>query len=140
MMVQMLGVFAEFEGATIIDRVIARMERKAAKCGWCGGALPFGYNVDRDAGHLTVNPLEAPLVATIFELYGHGRLGARAIATQLNTQGRRTKAGRPWSHTAVLTVLANRVYLGEVYFRGTHHPAPHRRWPTRTCSGLFRMC
>ena len=28
MMVQMLGVFAEFERATIIDRVIAGMERK----------------------------------------------------------------------------------------------------------------
>ncbi|MDA8313180.1 MAG: recombinase family protein [Actinomycetota bacterium] len=30
MMVQMLGVFAEFERATIVDRVIAGMERKAA--------------------------------------------------------------------------------------------------------------
>jgi DNA invertase Pin-like site-specific DNA recombinase len=29
MMVQMLGVFAEFERATIIDRVVAGMERKA---------------------------------------------------------------------------------------------------------------
>jgi DNA invertase Pin-like site-specific DNA recombinase len=33
MMVQMLGVFAEFERATIIDHVIAGMERKAAKGG-----------------------------------------------------------------------------------------------------------
>lgn len=31
MMVQMLGVFAEFERATIVERVIAGMERKAAR-------------------------------------------------------------------------------------------------------------
>jgi site-specific DNA recombinase len=31
MMVQMLGVFAEFERATLIDRVVAGMERKAAR-------------------------------------------------------------------------------------------------------------
>jgi len=30
-MVQMLGVFAEFERATMVDRVIAGMERKAAR-------------------------------------------------------------------------------------------------------------
>jgi len=41
MMVQMLGVFAEFERATIIDRVIAGMERKAALGGWCGGTCPW---------------------------------------------------------------------------------------------------
>jgi len=40
MMVQMLGVFAEFERATMIDRVVAGMERKAARGGWNGGLLP----------------------------------------------------------------------------------------------------
>ncbi len=34
----MLGVFAEFERETIIDRVINGMERKAAKGLWTGGA------------------------------------------------------------------------------------------------------
>jgi len=125
MMVQMLGVFAEFERATIIDRVIAGMERKAARGEWCGGARPYGYLVDPDSGHLVVNPDEAPLVAVIFDRYGRKRHGAKTIATWLNKGGHRTKAGKPWNHMAVLTVLRNRVYLGEVYFRDTYHPAPH---------------
>jgi hypothetical protein len=25
----------------------------------------------------------------------------------------------------VLTILRNRAYLGEIYFRGRHYPAPH---------------
>ena len=125
MMVQMLGVFAEFERATIIDRVIAGMERKAARGEWCGGSRPYGYLVDPVSGHLVVNCDEAPLVAVIFDRYGRQRHGAKTIAKWLNSYGHRTKAGRPWNHMAVLTVLRNRTYLGEVYFRDTYHPAPH---------------
>ena len=125
MMVQMLGVFAEFERSTIIDRVIAGMERKAARGEWCGGSRPYGYLVDPASGHLVVNCDEAPLVAVIFDRYGRRRHGAKTIATWLNSHGHRTKAGKPWNHMAVLTVLRNRAYLGEVYFRDTYHAAPH---------------
>ncbi len=125
MLVQILGAFAEFERATIIDRVIAGMERKAASGAWCGGYRPYGYQVDKPTGYLTPHPGEAPLVPTIFDRYTAKRLGARAIATWLNRAGHRTRAGRPWSHASVITVLRNRVYLGEIYYRGQHHPAPH---------------
>src|SRR5437899_2230764 len=47
MLVQLLGVFAEFERATIIDRVIAGMERKAARGGWAGGRRPYGLTGER---------------------------------------------------------------------------------------------
>ncbi len=50
MLVQILGAFAEFERATIIDRVIAGMERKAASGAWCGGYRPYGYQVDKTTG------------------------------------------------------------------------------------------
>ncbi|WP_334026077.1 hypothetical protein [Nocardia terpenica] len=36
-------MFAQFERDTIIDRVIAGMERKAAKGLWKGGTRPYGY-------------------------------------------------------------------------------------------------
>lgn len=52
-------------------------------------------------------------------------IGARAIAVDLNAKGFRTKYGKPWSAQSVLVVLRNRVYLGEVYFRGTWYKADH---------------
>jgi site-specific DNA recombinase len=125
MMVQMLGVFAEFERATIVDRVIAGMERKAARGGWCGGSRPFGYEIDAATGFLRPKASEAPLVPVIFDRYAHKREGARTLAVWLNESGHRTKAGKPWSHTAVLTVLRNPVYVGKVYFRDTFHDGPH---------------
>jgi site-specific DNA recombinase len=125
MMVQMLGVFAEFERATIIDRVINGMERKAARGGWTAGQRPFGYNIDRGTGYLVVNEDEAPLVPVIFDLYAHKRLGVKSVAKWLNGRGHRTKFGKPWSGESLLGVLRSRVYLGEVYFRGQWHKAPH---------------
>jgi site-specific DNA recombinase len=69
----------------------------------------------------------------VFDLYVNERLGSRVIASQLNHQnhtlghrrGPSPRVARPWSYPAVLTVLRNRVYLGEVFFRGTWHAAPH---------------
>ena len=91
MMVQMLGVFAEFERATLIDRVIAGMERKAARGGWLGGPVPFGYRLS-DGNGLEIKPEDAPVIRLIFELYAKKRMGARAVATWLNDRGHRTTA------------------------------------------------
>jgi site-specific DNA recombinase len=125
MMVQMLGVFAEFERALIVERITAGLERKAARGGWCGGQRPFG--LDRDAGqdYLSRNATEAPLVPVIFDEYANRKIGSSALATWLNEQGYRTKTGRLWTSASVITVLRNRVYLGEIYYRGNWYPAPH---------------
>jgi site-specific DNA recombinase len=117
MLVQMLGVFAEFERETIIDRVVAGMERKASKGLWTGGARPLGYRLDRRLDRLVPDEQEVTVVRQIFELYTTHRLGTRSIATKLNDQGLRTRTGRPWSQHTVELILTNRVYLGEKRFR-----------------------
>ena len=120
MLVQLLGVFAEFERATIIDRVVAGMERKAARGGWPGGAVPYGLRLDDDK-HLAVEPAEFPLVERIFTRYGTDHAGAATIAAELNADACRTRSGRRWSPQAVLFILRNRSYLGEVTFRDVCH-------------------
>jgi site-specific DNA recombinase len=127
MLVQMLGMFAQFERDTIIDRVIAGMERKAAASKWKGGRRPYGYHVDRATSTLVVDAGEAAVVRPVFGLYTRDRRGAKAIARLLNERGHRTTTGGQWSAHQVLRVLANRVYLGELTFRGITatgcHPA-----------------
>ncbi len=134
MMVQMLGVFAEFERSTIIDRVIAGMERKAALGGWCGGHEPFGYRAVKGEGRLDPDEAEAPLVPVIFDLYANKRLGSHAIANWLTDAGLCTRSGKPWQFKSVLTVLRNRTYLGQVHFRGTWSESSH---PPLVEAGLF---
>jgi site-specific DNA recombinase len=127
MLVQMLGMFAQFERDTIIDRVIAGMERKAASGKWKGGKRPYGYQADKATATLVPDPAEAAVVTMIYSLYTRDRLGARAIAKILNERGHRTTSGGPWSGHQVIRALTNRAYLGELTFRGvtvtgTHPP------------------
>jgi DNA invertase Pin-like site-specific DNA recombinase len=138
MMVQMLGVFAEFERATIVERVIAGMERKAARGEWTGGSLPFGYRIDAEHRHLEPDETEAPLVREIFERYAERLEGSAALAKRLSERGYRTKNDRPFNPQAVLTILRNRAYLGEINYRGTatqHHTS---RSSTPACSSARR--
>src|SRR5437660_148775 len=71
MLIQLLGVFAEFERATIIDRVINGMERKAAQGGWPGGTLPHGLALDHEK-RLVGDPNYMPLVEQVFAQYAAG--------------------------------------------------------------------
>jgi DNA invertase Pin-like site-specific DNA recombinase len=100
MLVQLLGMFAEFERETIIDRVTKGMAAKAAKAAkgkWPGGTRPYGYWVDRDTHKLVPHPEEAPHLKEIFQLYADERLGTRAIAAELNCRGVRNRTGKPWA-------------------------------------------
>src|SRR5216683_1233011 len=125
MMVQMLGVFAEFERATLIDRVIAGMERKAARGEWLGGHAPYGYRLNRDTALLEPNEAEAPVARLIFDLYAKKHLGARGVASYLSRHGHRSRPGHLWSHVGVLGVLRNPVYVGKIAFRDVEYEAPH---------------
>ena len=120
MLVQLLGVFAEFERATIIDRVISGMERSAARGCWPGGKVPHGLDLDDDRRLIARQP-EFTLIERLFTSYAEGSQGAPALAAALNASGQRTSTGRPWSTKAILDLLRNRSFLGEVYFRGTWH-------------------
>jgi site-specific DNA recombinase len=117
MLVQMLGVFAEFERETIIDRVISGMERKAAKGLWTGGQRPLGYRIDRTLDKLVPEPAEASTVRLIFDHYTTDRHGTQTIATVLNSRGVRTRLGMRWSPHSVEIILTYRIYLGEKRFR-----------------------
>lgn len=116
MLVQMLGVFAEFEREVIIDRVIAGMETKAKQGKWNGGARPVGYAVDHASQKLAIIDSEASLVRLIFDWYTRERLGTKSIATRLNELGLRTRFNKPWSAHTVEGIITNRVYLGEKKF------------------------
>jgi site-specific DNA recombinase len=125
MMLQMLGVFAEFERALIIERVVAGMEKKARAGGWVQGLPPIGYRIASKEGLLEPAEPQASLVRKIFGLYSEQRLGTRAIANLLNEQGERSQRGKLWSGASIQAVLENPAYIGEIRWRQEHIPAMH---------------
>jgi site-specific DNA recombinase len=125
MLVQLLGVFAEFERETIIDRVINGMTTKAGKGKWPGGNRPYGYYVDRDTQKLVPNDDEAPTLRDIFRLYTQERIGTRAIAAELNRRGVRNRTGKPWSGYTIARILDNPAYAGDIAYRDVYVADAH---------------
>jgi site-specific DNA recombinase len=123
--IQMLGMFAEFERNTIIDRVKAGTAAKAAKGRWVGGRTPYGYTTDPATQKLTPQPDEAPVLQEIFRLYTRSRLGTRAIADALNQRGLTTRAGKPWSGVIIGRMLDNPAYVGDIAYRDVYVPDAH---------------
>ncbi len=123
MMLQMLAVFAEFEHATIVDRVTAGIERRAKEGRWATGRLPFGYRRDEQKD-VVPDEHAAPIVRRVFALYTHDRLGTTSIARLLADEHAPTPA-RGWQPATVQWLLENEAYLGKVHWRGQSYPGLH---------------
>jgi len=126
MMLQMLAVFAEFEHATIVDRVSAGIERRAKEGRWYAGRPPFGYLFSDEQRTLVPDPVKAPVVRRIFDLYTRRRLGTIAIARQLRDEDAPAPAAG-WGHPAVHWIIGNPTYTGKIRWRdrlfdGVHEP------------------
>ena len=126
MLLQLLGIFAEFERNLLIDRITAGFERKAARGEWLSGRTPYGYNLDSPTKTLTPNTDEAAVVHAVFLKYTEQRLGATSIAHWLNDTGRRTKYSGLWTGQTILRLLRNPVYIGKVAHHDTIHDGKHQ--------------
>ena len=124
MLLQLLGIFAEFERSLLIDRISAGFGRKAARGEWLSGRPPFGYDLDKPTKTLIPNA-DAALVPVIFGKYLAEQVGAKALALWLNETGRRTATGKLWSAQQVLRLLRNPVYVGMIRHDGHDHPGKH---------------
>jgi site-specific DNA recombinase len=123
MMLQMLGVFAEFEHATIVDRVTAGLERRAREGRWMSGRTPYGYT--RADGRLVPDPVKTDVVRRIFALYTERKLGTTAIARKLEAEGAPPPRQHGWSPNALQLILQNPAYRGLVRWNGQTHPGLH---------------
>ena len=124
--------FAQFEREVTAERIRDKIAASKRKGMWMGGPPPLGYDVHDKA--LVVNTAEAKAVRTIFERYRD--LGSvRELRTELDRLGLRSKrrvnrhghatGGARFSRGALYSILRNRLYLGEIAYRGAVHPGKH---------------
>ena len=127
MMLQMLAVFAEFEHATIVDRVSAGIERRAKEGRWFAGRPPFGYLFSDEQRALVPDPVKAPVVRRIFDLYTRKRLGHDPRSPNSSATRSAPAPSAGWGHPAVHWIINNPTYTGKIRWRdktfdGIHEP------------------
>jgi hypothetical protein len=87
------------------------------------GSDPFGYRSGED-GRLCVDTEEAALIRTIFNQRAAG-LPCKAIARALTDSGALTRLGVPFSDSAILKMIRNPAYKGEVRHGNFRNPDAH---------------
>ena len=119
LMIQMLGMIAEFERDVIKERIQDNLIELAKDGRWMGGITPTGYTVERSKfgsgkkknafTFLVPIPEEKTLVQRIFSLFLSCR-SMNATAQKLNEEGRHTKMGTEFTVLAVKDIIRNPVY------------------------------
>src|SRR5262245_2452688 len=124
--------FAQFERELIGERVRDKIAASKRKGIWVGGPVPLGYaSINKK---LVVVPEEAEIVRSIFKRYL--QLGSIGVLVQeLDRTGIRTKrragakgdmvGGFRFGVGALAYLLKNRLYIGEVAYRGEFYGAEH---------------
>jgi site-specific DNA recombinase len=125
MLLQMQGVFAEYERALIHERT-RRGQLFAARQGrvnW--GNPPYGYTyihkTTTTPQHLIVNEAEAEVVREIYRWCVEEQLSSYAIHRRLTLQGvppRKSKHSR-WAQSSVIELLRDSIDKGEAYYNRT---------------------
>src|SRR5215471_8486074 len=105
LMRRLIDSFAEYERALIAARTRAALGAKRRRGERVSGIIPFGYQLAGDGRTLLPAEAEQAVLARIQALRGAGS-SMRAIASELNDAGLRTRSGAPWRFEYVRRALA----------------------------------
>jgi site-specific DNA recombinase len=123
--------FAQFEREIISERTRDKIAATRRKGKWTGGVPLLGYELDRRAARLKINPKEAVRVRAIFELYLHHRsleTTVRELARRRWRSKRRRNqrgdrcGGRPFTRGSLHRLLTNVTYTGQVRYQNHLYP------------------
>jgi site-specific DNA recombinase len=118
----MLGAFAEFERAKIIERTTrGRLHRLRMGEMSSNGHRIFGYHyvkkMSTAPATLAINEEQAAVVRSIFEMFASGKYGLVTISRHLEERRVLTATGRQrWDNDRVKRILKNETYAGIRHF------------------------
>ncbi len=135
-MFMMLGSQAKLENDQKSINVKRGNREKLKRGDWINGA-PFGYLNDKATKKIILDPVRAPYVAKMFDLYSTGLHSFKQIATILYEQGLRTKSNKKVHGSNVQTIINRTFYYGvmesnDKYYKGNHEPIVSQK--------LFEQC
>ncbi len=116
-LISILSIFAEFDHDAIISKLTSGRIQRAKEGFWKGGGKPpYGYRYSKKEGELVVCEEEAKKVKKVFDIYTTSGFSPKKIADIVGLS----------SDKAVFNILKNRIYIGEVFYRGESYKGRHK--------------
>jgi site-specific DNA recombinase len=101
---QVIAASNEFTVRRAIEDTMAAKKRKAEKGFSCGGPGSYGYRIE--GKRYVIDPMESLVVERIYSRYIGGNSLAE-ITESLNAEGYKTRMGKRFNKSTVLTILKN---------------------------------
>lgn len=114
-----MATMAQDESRKTSNRVVWGQTRQMEK-GVVFGRSLMGYDV-KD-GKLSIEPEGAELIRLIFHKYAVEQMGTAEIVRYLNREGYRTYHGGVWKSSAIIKILRNEKYVGDLVQKKTYTP------------------
>lgn len=115
----LLSAFAQEESRTTSERVKFGQRQQMKKGVVFGGSM-LGFDVNN--GEITINEEGAEIVKLIFHKFVNENKGTHVIARELEEEGIAPISKKPWSNTAILRILKNEKYCGDLVQGKTYTP------------------
>ena len=121
LMFHLLGSLGEFYSDNL-SKETHKGKYERARQGYHNGWVPWGYKSEEMENRrlATPDPDLVPIVRQTFERYATGLYYDQEMANWLNSQGFRTRFGRPFTKDALRDLLQNPFYKGDVLYRGQY--------------------
>ncbi len=107
-----LEASAEYYSRDLSKKTKRGLRESALKGLYITSQAPYGYKIVEK--RLVVDPYEAAMVRFCYEQYAAGTK-KKDIASELNTQGYRTKSGKPFTAANLQYIFKNKKYIGEMF-------------------------
>ncbi|MHB8174921.1 MAG: recombinase family protein, partial [Nitrospirota bacterium] len=86
---------------------------------------PLGYQNNKADKTIMLDPVAAPFIQTVFELYASGNYNLRELTKLIYEKGLRSKAGKKVDKTGILRILHNPFYYGVMMSHGVSYQGKH---------------
>lgn len=116
MFIKIIGLFAEFERETIVERIKVGLERKV-KEGYslCSSTTSYGYDRNKGDKIQKINQKESIIVKKIYKMYLENK-SIKEIKEYLYKLKIKTKKDKEWTNKMILNILTNPNYIGKVRY------------------------
>ena len=119
LMEAVLEGMAEYYSVELAQKIKRGMDINAEKCLSTGGNLALGFKTE--GKRIVVDPLTAPIVVKIFEMYVTGSTMADIIR-DLNANQVKTSYGNEFNKNSINRILRNKRYIGVYTYRDKEIP------------------
>ena len=112
---RVMGVVSQYHAENTAELVVRTNIRvNAPQCKSCGGVANYGYSFNENRT-LSINEEEAPAVRLMFKRFIEMKSYSQII-DELTNLGYKTRAGKPFKQTTILTILKNPKYKGTFFY------------------------